>query len=269
MKKQNHPVWLAFAHNASAFNEEAGEISLSTLARMIVGDPARADVKHTSQLYMLQRKYVTLFDVKFNEADLKLPFNPEIADVRSGEGKHVFSFMDLFIRRNIAQSFRSYRGSHETWMSAKPALLHAITHDLIFTGDSTWDVAEMFFNKCRHGVTARDWSSAILASLTDRKASTSRNYHVPNDDVEIEEPAALQNDMEDIDDSESDCDDLGIDLFGYFLGGLPIPIANSNARSEPPTNVPAPRTHNVPGRLPNSRLPTQSEKKAVGTTTSG
>ena len=51
-EQRDHPCWQLFKHNASAFNEESGEISLSVLARDISRGGVRSDCKkvHGQQL---------------------------------------------------------------------------------------------------------------------------------------------------------------------------------------------------------------------------
>ena len=49
----NHPCWQLFKQNASAFNEEAGEIDLSMLARDIARGGVRGDLKKVSQTFSL------------------------------------------------------------------------------------------------------------------------------------------------------------------------------------------------------------------------
>ena len=48
-ERVNHPCWQLFANNASAFNEESGEISLSVLAREIARGGVRSDCKKVDQ----------------------------------------------------------------------------------------------------------------------------------------------------------------------------------------------------------------------------
>ena len=52
-ERVNHPCWQLFANNASAFNEESGEISLSVLAREIARGGVRSDCKKVSQTFKL------------------------------------------------------------------------------------------------------------------------------------------------------------------------------------------------------------------------
>ena len=48
-----HPCWQLFVNNASAFNEESGEIALSVLARDISRGGVRSDCKKVSQTFAL------------------------------------------------------------------------------------------------------------------------------------------------------------------------------------------------------------------------
>ena len=48
-----HPGWQLFRHNASAFNEESGEISLSALARDISRGEVRNDCEKVSKTFKL------------------------------------------------------------------------------------------------------------------------------------------------------------------------------------------------------------------------
>jgi len=52
-EKSQHPCWLLFQHNASLFNEESGEISLSVLARDISRGGVRSDCKKVSTTFKL------------------------------------------------------------------------------------------------------------------------------------------------------------------------------------------------------------------------
>ena len=46
-----HPCWQLFRHNASAFNEESGEIALSALARDIFRGGVRSDCAQVSKTF--------------------------------------------------------------------------------------------------------------------------------------------------------------------------------------------------------------------------
>ena len=49
----NHPCWQMLTNNASVFNVESGEISLSVLAREIARGGVRSDCKKVSQTFKL------------------------------------------------------------------------------------------------------------------------------------------------------------------------------------------------------------------------
>ena len=52
-ESSQHPCWELFRNNASAFNEESGEISLSVLARDVSRGGVRSDCAKVSQTYAL------------------------------------------------------------------------------------------------------------------------------------------------------------------------------------------------------------------------
>ena len=52
-ERSQHPCWQLFQHNASAFNEESGEISLSVLARDIARSGVRSDCPKVSSTFQL------------------------------------------------------------------------------------------------------------------------------------------------------------------------------------------------------------------------
>lgn len=55
MKARGHPAWHIFKHNASAWNEESGEICFSVLAREVASNGVRADCAAVSRKFNLIR----------------------------------------------------------------------------------------------------------------------------------------------------------------------------------------------------------------------
>ena len=53
MKASDHPAWHIFKHNASAWNEESGEICFSVLAREVASNGVRADCAAVSRKFNL------------------------------------------------------------------------------------------------------------------------------------------------------------------------------------------------------------------------
>jgi len=59
-KEQGHPCWQMFKNNASCFNEESGEISLSILARSISAGGAKVDLEQVRTIFCLLKSKVQL-----------------------------------------------------------------------------------------------------------------------------------------------------------------------------------------------------------------
>ena len=53
LRSTNHPVWSMFSSNACAFNEEAGEICFSVLARGVAKNGTRSDIQKISKWFRL------------------------------------------------------------------------------------------------------------------------------------------------------------------------------------------------------------------------
>ena len=62
MRAHNHPAWQIFKNNASAFNEESGEICFSVLARgiAIASSGIRSDCKAVSRKFCLIKSSVAV-----------------------------------------------------------------------------------------------------------------------------------------------------------------------------------------------------------------
>jgi hypothetical protein len=69
-RKHKLPAWQMYAKSASVFNEEVGEISLSVLGRVTLGDTLKSDFEYMSKMYSLQHQYRAVAD-----------------DIRVGEGR--------------------------------------------------------------------------------------------------------------------------------------------------------------------------------------
>lgn len=62
LERVNHPVWTMWKTNVSAFNEEAGELSFSVLARMTNANASRSDLKLANAKFRLIRTQLTTAD---------------------------------------------------------------------------------------------------------------------------------------------------------------------------------------------------------------
>lgn len=60
MRSTGHPAWSIFANNASAFNEESGEICFSVLARELAGSGIRSDCDAVSRKFALIKSKIQI-----------------------------------------------------------------------------------------------------------------------------------------------------------------------------------------------------------------
>jgi hypothetical protein len=61
-RKHNLPMWQMYTMSASVFNEEVGEISLSVLGRVTLGDTLKSDFEYMTKMYSLQHQYRAVSD---------------------------------------------------------------------------------------------------------------------------------------------------------------------------------------------------------------
>ena len=59
-RKHNLPTWQMYTMSASVFNEEVGEMSLSVLGRVTLGDTLKSDFEYMNKMYALQHNIVRL-----------------------------------------------------------------------------------------------------------------------------------------------------------------------------------------------------------------
>lgn len=217
LRDSKHPLWSVFLTEASCFSEELGEISLGTLARMLVGDPMRSSIQHTRMIYLLQRQYVSVFSQVTEEADVDVQASYEFADIKSAEGKLIFSFISLYIQRNLGKKYYIYSGKYPQWKSSAACHdLHVVAPvNMLIPSSSSWAIALGFLTKFKHEITGRRWSEALLVEHRDRKVA--QPDPIPEPQLEdIDEPD--RNEL-----SDSDIDDLGNCFLHVpnLLGGLP------------------------------------------------
>jgi hypothetical protein len=107
----NHPCWQLFQHNASAFNEESGEISLSILARDISRGGVRSDCKKVSQTFKLVKaKAEVAEDIGIDIAgdDFGSEENGRCIKTDSPEVKATAAYLRTVIRHISSESYRHY-----------------------------------------------------------------------------------------------------------------------------------------------------------------
>jgi hypothetical protein len=123
-KKKNLPQWQMLHTELSVFNEEAGEITFSQLARASVGDTQKRKFDHMDRLYKLLHIYG---EVEQDQLD-DVGSNAKPTSSRSkidpqGEGvMAVAAYMNSKIRELKTQSFLEYDGKKASWISREHAL---------------------------------------------------------------------------------------------------------------------------------------------------
>jgi hypothetical protein len=125
-KKHKLPSWLMLESQPTLFNEEAGEMTFSQLARSVVGDTQQRKFEHMDRLYKLLHIYGdveidTLADVKGSaiEACSRKKVNPKGPEVEA-----VAAFMRSRIRETRHQKLTEYDGLEPSWKSKVHALAH-------------------------------------------------------------------------------------------------------------------------------------------------
>ena len=110
MRSRNHPCWRLFKNNASAFNEESGEICFSVLAREIAGSGVRSDCEAVgSKFKLITTKMRVAQDLKFDPRgeDFAVRKHKEIK-TDSAEVRATVHFFERTIRAIVTGAFRHY-----------------------------------------------------------------------------------------------------------------------------------------------------------------
>ena len=110
MMKNKHPSWKIFKNNASAFNEESGEICFSVLAREIAGSGVRSDCSAVSSKFKLIKSKTQI------AKDLKVELCGEDFSTKhhssvkkdSAEVFTTIAFFQRMIRQVKAKTYRHY-----------------------------------------------------------------------------------------------------------------------------------------------------------------
>ena len=108
MKSINHPCWQLFKNNASAFNEESGEICFSVLAREISGSGVRSDCQAVSSKFrIIKTKIDVANDLKFELCgDDFASKKHKVIRADSDEVKTTAYFFQRTIRQIVSKAFR-------------------------------------------------------------------------------------------------------------------------------------------------------------------
>jgi hypothetical protein len=114
-RKHNLPTWQMYTMSASVFNEEVGEISLSVLGRVTLGDTLKSDFEYMSKMYSLQHQYRAVADdVRKDEGRKRRnPHNDYKLDKRVLAQTKVTAFMLDAIVKIEAGTYQVYTGKRE------------------------------------------------------------------------------------------------------------------------------------------------------------
>lgn len=153
-RKHKLPQWIMFRDNSAMFNEEAGELSFSVLARAILADTQKKQIDHLNKIYM------SLHDVRNIEVEL----NAENDDAFGSETKNwrkeikeddallvaTRAFLLSYVRDIKGGVFRVYDGTPAGYVSK-----HAASdHKVVFGNDKAIDALNdknlfnLQFDKC-------------------------------------------------------------------------------------------------------------------------
>ena len=110
--KHNLPAWQMYEKSASVFNEEVGEISLSVLSRVVLGDTLQSDFEHMSKLYLLQHHYRAVAkEIRIDEQrKQRAPTGYTMLAKRELAQTKVTDFMLATIASIEANTYRIYSG---------------------------------------------------------------------------------------------------------------------------------------------------------------
>lgn len=129
-KAHNLPQWLMLKTNLASFNEEAGEITFSQLARCVVGDTQQRKLAHINQIYKLLHIYGELEEEhladthpnkKEETSRRKIPKDSETVIA-------VAQFMKTKFREMKQNKFLMYDGKEPSYKSRATALQNMIPY---------------------------------------------------------------------------------------------------------------------------------------------
>jgi hypothetical protein len=129
-KAHNLPQWRILKTSLSTFNEEAGEITFSQLARCVVGDTQQRKLDHINQIYKLLHIYGELEEEhladthpnkKAESSRRKIPKDCETVDA-------VAQFMKTKFREMKQKKFLMYDGKESSYKSRLSATRNMIAY---------------------------------------------------------------------------------------------------------------------------------------------
>ena len=161
-RKHKLPSWLMLKSQPTLFNEEAGEMTFSQLARSVVGDTQQRKFEHMNRLYKLLHIYGdveidTLADVKGSaiEACSRKKINPKGDEVEA-----VAAFMKSRIREIRHQKLTEYDGQELSWKNKVHALGHLkpLSAKQPFMNGDMMPVLNLNIEKAQNKFMNTDWA---------------------------------------------------------------------------------------------------------------
>ena len=110
-ERTNHPCWQLFQHNANAFNEESGEISLSVLARELARTGVRSDIEKVAKSFKLVKAKAEVaadVGVDISGDDFGSDEHGRRIDPEGEEVKATAAFFSGVIRHVLAGAWRHF-----------------------------------------------------------------------------------------------------------------------------------------------------------------
>lgn len=125
-KKNNTPAYQMLANNLAVFNEEAGEMCFSVLARCVLGDSMKSKFEHLNSMYTLLHTYMAIADDIVDDQDMAGPSRNwrKRIDPEGEEVTAVKAWFKMTLRRIKHNNFRQYDGTPNSYQSAAAAAKH-------------------------------------------------------------------------------------------------------------------------------------------------
>ena len=123
-KKKNLPSWRMLSAELSMFNEEAGEITFSQLARSCVGDTQKRKFAHMNRLYKLLHIYGDVEEDQLHDlgGDTQHFSSRRKVNPAGEEVQAVSAFIKGKLRELKAQQYLQYDGQPKSYLNRRHAM---------------------------------------------------------------------------------------------------------------------------------------------------
>jgi hypothetical protein len=166
-KAKNLPQWQMMKDELSVFNEEAGEITFSQLARASVGDTQKRKFDHMDRLYRLLHIYGDVEQDQLGDigGTAKASTSRRKIDPDGEEVAAVVAFMKTKIREIRSQKMMEYDGSVDSWRSRTHAVREqvALKARTAYWSDKMVDVLGINIAKAKAKFYKNDWADQFKA----------------------------------------------------------------------------------------------------------